>query len=175
LATNWIDITDTAIKIGLGALIGGIFSIALIFAAFIKDTWSDRRTRRLRNIEEAAKGAERYLNYLIKHASNAAWHYARDLNPSDKKQALKDYERSYARWDEALDDLNTATSRLALFGYEAISEHLREASMLSDKLLRTIEAGGKSDEQAKKFEILRIELGKKRREIIRMLGQAYRE
>jgi hypothetical protein len=173
MATNWLEITDTAIKIGLGALVGGLFSIALIFAAFVKDKWSDRRTRRLKHIEDAVVGAERYLNYLIKHASNTAWHHASDLNLSDRKITAKDYERSYARWDEALDDLNTATSRLALFGHEAISNSLREASMLSDKLLREIELGGTSDEQARKFETFRVELGRKRREVIRMLGQAY--
>jgi hypothetical protein len=173
--TNWFDIADTAIKIGLGTLVGGIFSVALIFAAFVKDKWSDKRTRRLKHIEEAVMGAERYLNYLIKHASNAAWHHASDLNASDKRFAAKDYERSYARWDEALDDLNTATSRLALFGYEPISDKLREASMFADNLLREIESGGPSEEQATKFEVFRLELGRKRREVIGMLRGAYNQ
>jgi hypothetical protein len=174
VATNWIEITDTAIKIGLGALIGGVFSVALIFATFVKETWSDRRTRRLKHMEDALISAERYLNYMIKHASNASWHYATDVNSTDRKQAKIDFDRSFARWDEAIDDLNTATSRLSLFGLDEPAIKLRDASMLSDKLLRDIEIGGESEQQAKKFEIFRVELGNRRREIIRMLGAAYR-
>jgi hypothetical protein len=174
VGTSWVEITDTAIKIGLGALIAGVFSVALIFATFLKDTLSDKRTRRLKHIEDAMNGAERYLNYIIKHASNTSWYYATDLNASDKKQAKIDYGRSFARWDEALDDLNTATSRLALFGYDDIATKLRDASMLADKRLREIELGGESEQQAAKFEKLREELGNRRREIIKLLGVAYR-
>ena len=111
---------------------------------------------------------------MIKHASNASWHYATDLNRTDRKQAKVDFDRSFARWDEALDDLNTATSRLSLFGLDEIAIKLRDASMLSDKLLRDIEIGGEFEEQTRRFEALRVELGNRRREIIRMFGAAYR-
>jgi hypothetical protein len=168
-----MEITDTAIKIGLGALIGGVFSIALIFAAFLKDTLADRRTRRLKHIEDALLAAERYLNYVIKHAANAAWYYSTDLDIPDTKQAKKDYDRSYSRWDESLDDLNTATSRLMLVGSETVSEKLREASTLAGALLREIEAGGNHEDQTKRFETFRTELGAKRREVMRMLREAY--
>jgi hypothetical protein len=97
MATSWLDVTDTAIKIGLGALIAGIFSIFLIFATAFRDKLLDRRTRRLKHLEDALTHAERYLNYLIKHAATAAWHYSNDLGPFDAKQAKRDYELSKSR------------------------------------------------------------------------------
>jgi hypothetical protein len=173
MATTWMEISDTAIKIGLGALIAGIFSIGLIFATSLKDTLADRRTRRLKHIEDALLAAERYLNYLIKHIANAAWYHSSDLDPVDSKQAKKDYDRSYARWDEATDGLNTATSRLMLVNHEPIAEKLRQASTLADKRLREIESGGSFEEEMRKFETCRFELSKKRLEIMRLLREAY--
>lgn len=173
MATTLIEIIDTGIKIGLGALIAGVFSIALIFATLARDTFVDRRTRRLKHIEDAIMATERHLNYLIKHAANAAWFNSNDLSAADAKQAKKDYDRTYSKWDDALDDLNMATSRLMLVDHEPIADILREASNVGRSLLREIEAGGTSDEENEKFETLRNQLGSKRREVMRMLREAY--
>jgi hypothetical protein len=175
MATSSMEIVDTAIKIGLGALIAGVFSIALIFATLARDTFADRRTRRLRHIEDAIMAAERYLNFIIKHAATAAWFYSDDLDAASERQAKKNYDRSNAKLDDSLDDLNTATSRLMLVDYEAISELLRDASNRAYKLLGKIEAGGSYEEQDKKFEAFRTDLGAKRREIMRMLREAYQK
>jgi len=173
VATSWLDVTDTAIKIGLGALIAGIFSIFLIFATSFRDRLSDRRNRRLKHLEDALSHAERHLNYLIKHAASAAWHFSTDLNASDTKEAKKDYELSKSRWDAGADDLNTATWRLMLVNQESISDRLRDTSVLADKLLQKIEAGGTYDEQLSKFDAFKTEVGGKRREVMRLLRDAY--
>jgi hypothetical protein len=173
MTTSWMEITDTAIKIGLGALIAGIFSIFLIFATNYKDKLADRRNRRLKHIEDGVGHAESYFNYLIKHAASAAWFNSSDLDAPDAEQARKDYEMSKSRWDEGADHLNTATSRLILIGLEKISDQLREASDLADRLLTDIEAGGSYEQEMKKFQTFRSELRQKRREIMRMFQEAY--
>ena len=62
-----------------------------------------------------------------------------------------------------------------LVGYESISDKLRDAIFSTDKLFETIEAGGSSEDQGKKLEKFRAELGPKRREVMRMLQKAYRQ
>jgi hypothetical protein len=173
MATSWLEITDTAIKIGLGALIAGVFSIFLIFATAYRDSLVDRRSRQMKHIEDVLGRAERYLNHLIKHASVTAWHYSTDLDPAAAKQAKRDYEGSNSRSDEAADDLNTATSRLMLMGFEAIAAQLREASDVADQLFQEMEAGGRYDEQMTKFRNFRRELSERRLQIMRMLRKAY--
>jgi hypothetical protein len=173
MATTWVDVTDTAVKIGLGALIGGIFSVGLIFATSWKERLAERRTRRFTHFEAALLSAERYLNYLINNMSIAAWHRSSDLDSADLKQAKKEYDLSYARFDEAVLDLNTATSRLVLLNHEPIAKKLREASTLADKRLREIESGGSYDQQMRKFDRCRTELSEKRLEIMRLLREAY--
>ena len=173
MAITELDIIDTAIKIGLGALVAGVFSIALIFATLARDTYADRRTRRLKHIEDAIMASERYFNFLIKHASNTAWSNSNDLDAGQARQAKKDYDRSNSRWDESLDDLNTATSRLMLVDHEPIADMLRDASNVGFNLLSEMQVGGTEDEQRQKFQTFRTEFGAKRREIMRLLRQAY--
>ncbi len=55
MASTWVDVADSLIKIGLGATIGGGVSIFTQYLSFGKEVLIDRRGRRLRMIEEACK------------------------------------------------------------------------------------------------------------------------
>jgi hypothetical protein len=60
-----------------------------------------------------------------------------------------------------------------LVNQESISDKLRDASDQADQLLQKIETGGSYDEQIVKFQSFRTDLGNRRREIMRLLREAY--
>lgn len=174
MATTWIEVVDTAVKVGLGALITGVVSVGLVFATIMKETVMDRRNRRLKRLEDVSEACERYFNYAVKLASTTAWHWANDLDGQTSKRTKADYDKYIAAWDDALDQLNSASSRLLLLDHEPIADALRRAADLVDKKLREIETEGTSKEQEAKFENFRSEVSTERKEIVRLLRAAYR-
>jgi hypothetical protein len=62
--TNWSDVADTAIKIGLGALLGGVFSIVLTWLSHRQSTSRDYFKRRRELIEGIVDDLDRFYRNM---------------------------------------------------------------------------------------------------------------
>ena len=62
---NWVDVTDTAVKIGLGALIAGIFAVISVIVSHRHQLSLSREERLRKALEEISKDLETTLASLF--------------------------------------------------------------------------------------------------------------
>ena len=64
MATEWIDIIDTAVKIGLGALISGIATYSVANLNHKKDLNKSLSNKKIEILEEISELAEEYFYFF---------------------------------------------------------------------------------------------------------------
>jgi len=124
---TWIEVADTAVKIGLGALIGGVFGILSPFVLSRKEVMMDRRSRRLKHMEEILSKLEEYFTFIIEHAASTSFYWTcyYDKLP-ELADAKKDFDRDKKIYDAKHGLSVSAMTKLVLLGYTDLASFCRE-------------------------------------------------
>ncbi|WP_369915943.1 hypothetical protein AB8810_06975 [Xanthomonas sp. NCPPB 3005] len=135
MAITWIEVADTAVKIGLGAIIGGISSYLLATTTHKHNISRDLTARKIRLLEVACEEAEKFFSYTIL-LYNKVSIFSRDNNISRRDQS--DFESDFIieAHDGFLDALlarNKAMAHISLLGS---TESLDFLAKYSDTLER---------------------------------------
>ena len=121
---TWLEVIDSAVKIGLGALIAGVSALVLAKAQHRNTLAKDRAEREFQLLKEIAEKVERFTHAALKYwALSADWHRALRKDPEAKKSA-----QLRAAQDELFDrfnDVTNAEATLLLLGQEDAQAQLR--------------------------------------------------
>lgn len=121
---TWLEVIDSAVKIGLGALIAGLSALVLAKAQHRNMLAKDRAEREFQLLKETAEKIEGFTHAALKYwALSADWHRALRKDPEAKKSA-----QLRAAQEELFDrfnDVTTAEATLLLLGQEDAQAQLR--------------------------------------------------
>jgi hypothetical protein len=127
-----MDIVDSAIKIGLGALIAGSVSLFTLRITQRNEREKEFRAHRIKTIEIIAGHVDEFFNAHLRLISKIAW-YA-DLHGAGATPVTDEMEESIQKPDQELlsasDGLRIAGSRLRLLGADDCVKHLKRAANL---------------------------------------------
>ena len=121
---TWIEVADTAVKIGLGALIAGISAFLLARSQYRYDLRKTKVSREFELLKDIAEKVERFTQSALMYwAISADWHKARRVNPDRKKsEALLSAQKElFSRFNE----LTSAEAFLLLLGEKEAQQQLR--------------------------------------------------
>lgn len=111
---TWIDVADTAVKVGLGAFIGGGFSYLLTRLDHDRESKKDYTKRRLNTIEIAFEEINEFSNIISLYwanLSNGVFKKSNGTLTNEDRQSLGEEEN---RLLESFSLLNSARTRLLL-------------------------------------------------------------
>ena len=121
---TWLEIIDSAVKIGLGALIAGASAWALARGQYSHDLRKSKVAREFELLKDIAEKVERFTHSALKYwAISADWHRARRTNPNAIKSdtLLSAQKELFSRFNE----LTSAEAFLLLLGQKSAQAQLR--------------------------------------------------
>jgi len=121
---TWIEVVDSAVKIGLGALITGIITFVLSTTQHRNDQKKAKVAREFEMLKEVAEKVETFNNVALRYWSlYSDWRRRLILDSSvPKSNILLDAQHDLFN---SFSELTTAESLLLLFGYSEASVSLR--------------------------------------------------
>ncbi len=134
-----IEVIDSAIKIGLGASIGGVVSLITLRIAHRNERDKEFRAHRIKTFEGVASHVDEFFNPHLRLLSKIAWHV--DENGGEQLAMTEQMDESIRKPDQDLltasDGVRVVASRLRLLGAKKCVEDLRMAADLIMKLRNT--------------------------------------
>jgi len=121
---TWLEIVDSAVKIGLGALIAGASGWLLAKTQYSHELHKGKVQREFDLLKDIAEKVERFTHSALKYwAISAEWHRARRTNPDATKSEnlLATQKELFGRFNE----LTSAEAFLLLLGQKAAQSQLR--------------------------------------------------
>jgi hypothetical protein len=121
---TWLEIVDSAVKIGLGALIAGGSGWLLARGQYSHELRKTKVSREFELLKDIAEKVERFTHSALKYwAISADWHRARRANPDAPKSEtlLSTQKELFGRFNE----LTSAEAFLLLLGQKAAQAQLR--------------------------------------------------
>jgi hypothetical protein len=121
---TWIEIVDSAVKIGLGALIAGVSAFILARSQFWHELRKSKVSREFDLLKDIAEKVERFTHSALKYwAISADWHRARRLDSEARKSEnmLSSQKELFIRFNE----LTSAEAFLLLLGEKQAQQQLR--------------------------------------------------
>lgn len=121
---TWLEIVDSAVKIGLGALIAGASAWVLARGQYSHDLRKSKVSREFELLKDIAEKVERFTHSALKYwAISADWHRARRINSDTHKSEnlLSTQKELFSRFNE----LTSAEAFLLLLGQKAAQAQLR--------------------------------------------------
>lgn len=129
---TWMDIVDSAIKIGLGALIAGSVSLFTLRMTHRNERDKEFRAHRIKTIEIVAGYVDEFFNAHLRLVSKIAWYV--DLHDGSATPITDEMEESIRKPDQELlsasDGLRIARFRLRLLGADRCVKELKHAANL---------------------------------------------
>lgn len=121
---TWLEVADSAVKIGLGAIIAGLSALALAKAQHRNTLDKARIDREFQLLKEIAEKVERFTHSALKYWALAAdWHRALRKDPSAKRSdQLKHIQNELF---DRFNDVTAAEASLLLMGQETAQSELR--------------------------------------------------
>ena len=145
---TWIYVADTAVKVGLGALLAGGFGALNAYQSHKKEDSKDYAAKRreliesvMLNVDEFSKEVSLYLELLMNGVSNKN---NGDLSQED----LKDIETTEKKVFEKFNEINSSKLKLLLISekechqklseyHEASSDFFKSSSIKNDSLTQS--------------------------------------
>ncbi|WP_201548738.1 hypothetical protein [Psychrobacter sp. Pi2-1] len=121
---TWIEVADSAVKIGLGALITGIIAFVLSTIQHRNDRKKAKVAREFEMLKEVAGKVETFNRVSLRYWANITDWRARSLLSGIYTKPEKLIDSQNALYD-SFSELTEAESLLLLFGYEEASISLR--------------------------------------------------
>jgi hypothetical protein len=147
VVTTWIDIVDTAVKIGLGAAISGVATYRVAILSHRNSVTKDIINKKIEIIEEISELSEEYFHFcntlnnivigMLTHASNVG----QALTENQKKrisEAHKNIIGALSKRNKALSKvqiLRIPNAELALLTYNNILIELRDIIVYNNILI----------------------------------------
>ena len=174
-AVTGLEIIDTAVKIGLGALITGIATYVITALNHDKDLEKQSIRRRRELLEQVSSQIERFWNsyrryYLV---SLEAIHRANG-NEGVPGVLRDEYEAKKKEVMEATDSLSSAQSSLLLLGLEGVNEKLLSFAGNTEKYMRSTRSL-ETDKQINELQVLHNQILDIKNEFFSRLSKSYRE
>lgn len=128
---TWLDVIDSAVKIGLGAIVGGVFSVIVLRMNHQNERTKEIRSHKIKMVEKAVDLSEEFFNAHAKYLSRLTWivekaggaPIAIDL---EMGAALKERDTPLI---ERADGSRVATSRLSLLSAEKCADSLKTVTV----------------------------------------------
>jgi len=128
VSPEWIGVVDTAVKIGLGALISGFSTYFVTRTSNTHDTKSQSNTIKRELILEASKNADEYFDYTYKYFSTLDGIRQSfeefEFTEKDWKQAKENIQDVELSLDVARKNIYSAVSKLELLGLANVAAYL---------------------------------------------------
>jgi hypothetical protein len=173
MATTWIDVADTAVKIGLGAVIAGLVSVVLPMISFAKETYADRRARRLKMLEEIILRFNQFDSSQIKLLVIISDNVEYTMGWSTDASAAERYKDRGKEEDLLAVNFNQAVAYLELLGYHDLAGKIRSLSKLYDDSEETLESASSQEALTRCFEEMKVKAICMGTDIHKALGQVY--
>lgn len=112
---TWVDVIDSVVKIGLGAVIGGLFSVVALRMNNRNEREKELRARKIKMVEEAVDQAEKFFNTHTNFISRLAW-IVEDADGSPTQIAPETHAQLKERDDLLLESADRAQIAASRFG-----------------------------------------------------------
>lgn len=171
---TWTEVASDAVKIGLGAIIGGVFALLASRMAH-QQKLTEEYSRRRRDILE--KLAERF-DYIAQVGIQRAAHLSAlcSVKPlKTREEIAKMVAEAEGGKDSTMDyliELHSIEAKLALLAFSHISEVLEEYRMLFTSLDPAVVPKTK---EAEGYAVLETALHARRTIIVTLMAQAFKE
>ena len=171
--TGALDIIDTAVKVGLGALIGGFSTYYISRLNHDKEMEKDRLRRKREVLEKITEKLDCFAHQVRNYwALLADWHTLSEseADRSDLEQKIKQGEDALYN---AFHDLTSAESSLLLLGEKQASTALTNYGRYAQKLYKELH----KDSDGIDEDILnehRNEMKNKREKLLELMSVSYR-
>ncbi|BBL88996.1 hypothetical protein VroAM7_16490 [Vibrio rotiferianus] len=126
MAITYLEILDTTVKIGLGALISGITTWKVTQLQHKNEDEKQRRIRKLESLESVAEQVEIFSHHTMVYWARIV-DYTRRTNSGFKHtdEFLKEVNEARANLYSSYKNLNSAESKLLLLGLADSQQSLR--------------------------------------------------
>lgn len=134
---TWMEVVDSAIKIGLGAVIGGIATYVTTKTTHDHDSRKEyikRRRDMLDKIVDDLDGFSQHLMDYWANVNNALFKKANSQRLTDKE--LEEIQEKENTLFNSFKDLHTVESRLLLLSEKKMSDNFTEYSELAKEFFR---------------------------------------
>ena len=134
---NYLDVIDTAVKVGLGALISGFTTFWLSKEKSRDDVKRERLARHHGLLEKSAEQIETFSHVLLRYwALITEWVRLRDLKQSLSTKRAEELVSTKAELFHGFSELTSAESKLLLLGHSDAQKLLRSYGELAKKFRR---------------------------------------
>ena len=173
-AVTYLEVIDTAVKVGLGALISGV---STYWMAKSKNRDDLRRERLLRHhglLEKSAEQIENFSHVAMRYwALIVEWVRNRDQKLDLAPHRNEELTKTKAELFDAFSDLTSAESKLLLLGHTEAQKFLRNYGDLAKRMRRHAYDGNKSLTEPQMDEY-RAQLLEAREKLFNELSRIYR-
>ena len=136
---TWIDVADSAVKIGLGALIGWLATYSTARLTQKHEIAKEQRARRRELVEGVATQIESYfVQIYTAFAYIQARHKEIESSGSVSESFLKKYKEAIEPLGTSIDLAEGAEAKLLLLEQTECAKKVRELYQLSDKYTQTL-------------------------------------
>ena len=148
-----LEIIDTTVKVGLGAIIGGMFTYLIAKLNHENEMEKERLRRRREILEEIASKCDNFSKQCRDYwALLADWVEAEnpDANLPEHRVKIKESEKQFYN---AFHDLSSAEGRLLLLGENEARAKLREYALFAQNFYSNVYIGcaGMEKEKIQKY------------------------
>ncbi len=161
---TWVEVADTAVKIGLGAIITGIISLIMYTLQSRQSKKAHTKEIKERILEEVIELTNKFnksaMVYLASRA-NAAWKLENNKQlTAEEEMNLKDLDKQLFQ-DFTI--ISTCKAKLALIGAQKAKEELVNFKIAVDKFFKIARLSNEGCTEAKLVELrgkIEIAMGK---------------
>ena len=168
------EILDTAVKVGLGALISGCSTYWVAKANALSNQKAERQRRHHDLLEKCAEQIESFSHTMLRYwalISEQTKNRANDLDLSPHRR--DELDRVKVELFNSFSELTSAEAKLLLLGHKQCQWHLRSFGECAREVRRRAYDGNKELDN-KEMESLRHEFLQARTELFDSLSSAYK-
>lgn len=142
---TYLDVIDTAVKVGLGAAISGVSAYWMARSKSRDDSRRERMVRHHDLLEKSAEQLENFSHIFFRYwALIVEFVRMREKGNEPSKEKLEELARTKTELFDAFSDLTSAESKLLLLGHTEAQKLLREYGDLTKQIRRSAWDGNKS-------------------------------
>ena len=139
---TYLDIIDSAVKIGLGALIAGLSTLALSRSQFHRDLEKERIKREFEMLKQVAEQVESQTHVALRYwALITEWARYQRLPQEMPESREKELNNCKVALFDGFKDMTSAESKLLLLGLSSAQKSLRVYGETMTELRRQLNRG----------------------------------
>ena len=171
---TYLEVIDTAIKVGLGALISGLSAYWMSKSKTNDDLRRERLTRHHGLLEKSAEQIENFSHSMLRYwALVVEWVRYKDKSTQMPPNRAEELSKAKTELFNTFSDLTSAESKLLLLGHTEAQQLLRSFGDIAKHVRRHAWDGDKSLSEAQ-MEIFRSQLLEAREKLFNELSRIYR-